>query len=122
MFEQKTILLFFSGIFIFTFQNYKLGNSACWNIKKIAITTMRDRMKLMKSQRKALNQYIVGITPLTYCKCFDFVAFSSIKNRTKLAGMKPKANIMKSATIISLINFLINSFESCALVFFHGCE
>lgn len=49
------------------------------------------------SHEKLAIQYMVGLMPLTNCRCLELDVLSSIKNMTKLAGMKDMANMTQIA-------------------------
>lgn len=55
------------------------------------------------SHRKLVDQYTVGLTPLTNCRCLELEILSSIKIITKLAGIKDMAKITQVATNTSAL-------------------
>lgn len=59
------------------------------------------------SHMKLVTQYIVGLMPLTNCKCLLLETRSSIRKRTKLAGTKDMAKITQMATTTFTALFML---------------
>ena len=64
---------------------------------------IRNTIVLTISHMKLAIQYMSWLTPLTNWRCFDLVTFSSIRKRTKLAGMKERANMTDIDIRVSLM-------------------